>query len=309
MTGWKKLTRADLRGNFDDTSTRVILTAMNRGGIGRVSNRGHATIRHPDGVRTMSVTRDSSSRKAKNMLGDLQRLFPEPDNSTTVSTKDSTMHQDLTPPFTDSELSAAANALSMFTPPETLMPCPAKRCDREFATEGALYRHISDEHVVCDWPDCNLGPDGKAFVGDTKASTNGHISIQHKGNKPWLHRDPSKRHDVAVRAAATRAAKIAAKNAPSPATKTPAPATAPAMPPAPAVMTEEPKRTSASEHRGLPSTPVNHKPMSDRAKLNAIRELLGEDPRVAKLEARIAELQAHLDLVREAVGLDDPKKK
>lgn len=322
-TPWKKLTRADLQGCFDDIGTKVILTAMDRGGTGRISNRGHATIRHPDGVRTMSVTRDSSSRKAKNMWGDLQRLFPEEPATTPTSAvnnkENSTMHEDLRrPPFTGIELPAATTGNdSLLTPVEgQLMPCPAKRCEREFATDGALYTHVRDDHATCSWPGCDLGPNGTVFVGDTANAVAGHTNIRHRGNKPWLNRDPSKRAESAQKAAATKAAKRAQSATPQPA---PVSTTAPngKVPSATTVAETRQRQDSARaaesertvEHRGLPSGTVTHKPMSDRAKLNAIRDLLGEDPRIAKLQAENAELRAHLELVREAVGLDDPKRK
>lgn len=312
-TDWKVLTRGDL-AKFDDTATEVILTAMERGGIGRISNRGHATIRHPDGIRTMSVTRDSSIRKAHNMRGDLRKLFPEPPaTQANGNSKDATMMQnDLRlPAFTDVQLPEATNNLAP-DDDDALIPCPAKKCDAVFVTDGAKYAHIRDEHATCEWPGCDSGPNGEPFVGTTKQSVAGHVQVTHRGSKPWLLRDPAKRKDVARKATETKRRKreaLAAAEAAENAAEVES-ATVPAPPAKPELAPTEPKKmTAAPEHRGLPSKAVEHKPMSDAAKLRAIRELLGEDPRIAKLEARLAELQAHLDLVREAVGLDQPKKK
>jgi hypothetical protein len=310
-TGWKRLTRGDL-AKFDDTATEVILTAMDRGGIGRISNRGHATIRHPDGVRTMSVTADSSIRKAHNMRGDLRKLFPEPATNGATEDKDtakeSTMQENhRRPTFTDAELPQATNGAVA-----DVILCPANKCDAVFTTPGARYAHIRDLHVTCEWPGCADGPDGTAYVGRNKQAVGGHVQVAHKGAKPWLQRDPSKRHEIAKKASATkqrnREARLAAEAAAAEklveATTVPVASTEPEL-----VPTEPRQVTATPEHRGLPSAAVTHKPMTAAAKLKAIREILGEDPHVAQLEARVAELQAHLDLVREAVGLDEPKKK
>ena len=80
---------------------------------------------------------------------------------------------------------------------------------------------------------------------------------------------------------------------------------------------QPPAKDSRPESRGLPSGGVTHKSTSDKQKLALIREALGEDPQVAKLRAenaklqsKVDDLQAQLDLVAQVLHLDGaPKKK
>lgn len=225
------------------------------------------------------------------------------------------------PTFTDIELPGATvstnGKATQVAPPEPeLLPCPARKCEKEFATEGARYAHIRDDHKTCTWEDCNVGPNGTAYVADNKQALAGHVNIHHKGNKPWEHRDNSfkARSAAAHKGAVTKLSRGLVKNVKSVAV--PAGSTVgehkasltPAKKAAakPVKKAAVPLRTDSSEHRDL-TTPA--------AKLAAIREVLGEDPRVTALQAEIAdlkakneELQAHLDLVREALNLDKPKK-
>lgn len=322
-TVWKKLTRADL-SHFDDIPAEIVLIAMDRGGIGRISTGGHATIRHPDGVSTMSVSRHGTGRKAENMRNDLQRLFPLPQNG---STQNGNQEMEA-PKFTDIELATRPAPAD-----EELLKCPAgmpakRACDKEFATEGALYSHIRDDHDTCDWkgPDvehddpnytCDLN-DGAAFVGNSKQATAGHVNIYHKGNKPWEKRDNS--YEARSRAAKKGAETRALHRTPvaEPAAELPSTAnTTTTGGPTTVIMTPSTlppvKKLAESKdpdgHRGLPPGAVAHKPVTDKAILAAIRELLGEDPQVAKLKKEVADLQAQLDLIAEALHVNAPAKK
>jgi hypothetical protein len=336
-TRWKKLTRGDLT-HFDDIGRDAILTAMERGGIGRVSGRGHATIRGAAGG-TMSVTRNTNGRVADNIRSDLQRLFPEStQNGTPTKDKGQQMQNDsITDRAEQIYRDPMDDGPTQVAPPaeDALRPCPAKGCDKEFYSTLALNTHIETDHAVCTWegpdvehdnPDyrCDLGPNGVAFVGgglNPRQSVAGHVNIQHKGNKPWLMRDndPAARKASAKKGAATRAAKygtkaeVEAKPEPEPPITAykdrdgwhPVPEPAPTPPPVAKVA-----ESKQPEHRGLPTGTVQHKPASPAAKLAAIRAILGDDPKVAALQAEVEELRAHLDLVREALSLDSvPSKK
>jgi len=311
-TPWKKLTRADLT-NFDTTATGAVLTAMDQGAVGRVTARGHATIRGDNG-QTMSVTRDTSAPHCKqNIHADLRRLFPEVRlNGTTKKNQDVNMHNDLDKPFSDTELPKATNGT--LPAGDVLLQCPAKGCDKEFVTAGARHAHIRDDHATCTWEGadvehddpsyrCDVGPDGTAFVGASKQSVAGHVNIHHRGARPWESRDPAKRHAAAVKGAATRARK-AGKKAAGAVSKPVANGTAQSRNTA---TTKSDSHTE--EHRGLPMSEVKHRPTTPAAKLAAIRAILGDDPRVAQLEAQVAELKAQLDLVAEVLHLATPKKK
>lgn len=329
-TGWKRLTSRDLK-HFDDNATNAVLMAMEYGGIGKINSNGHAFIRAPGGTGTMSVTRDISSKPndLKNTQADLRRLFPELRVTGSGATKkkaDTSMNSEPSTPTFTVPTPAVMGAPNGIISSETMLTCPAKGCDKEFVTGGARYKHITDDHSTCTWEGadvnhadpnyrCDLGPDGTPFVGASVQSVAGHVNIQHKGNKPWLKRDQSPEALAAAgkKAAETKARK--AKKAAAPVVESAATPVAALpeekIPPARNVMARN-TDTSSVEHRGVPLSEVKHrptKPTTPAAKLAAIRAILGEDPRVAKLQAEVEELKAHLDLVREALNLDKPSKK
>lgn len=266
-TGWKTLTRRDLT-TFDTFATDAVLTAMQLGGIGRIGSNGHVVIRGKHG-RTMSVSRDTSAPNTQgNVMADLKRTFPELRNNGT-NTKDTAV--------------------------TTMVLCPAKGCDEKFPTLGAANTHVHAEHYICTWEGCSMGPDGGPFVGRTKQSTAGHINIRHRGNKPWL----INKEKAAAGRAATAAAKKAARDH---ATEEIA-EVIPMTPEKVARIYDVPPEMvddEGAQHIGpLPSAPSDAE-----VKLALIQEILGVDPEVVKLRKEVADLKAHLALVREAVGLD-----
>lgn len=266
-TGWKTLTRRDLT-TFDTFATDAVLTAMQLGGVGRIGSRGHATIRGRNGS-TMSVSRDTSAPNCQgNVMADLRRTFPELRNNA-PNTKDISV--------------------------STMVVCPAKGCDQTFPTLGAANKHVHDEHYICTWEGCSLGPDGGPFVGRTKQSTAGHINIRHRGNKPWLV-NPEK-------AAAGRAATFARKQAEKRAANQ---QVAPVIELTPATKsgTPLPDLGPVDDEGAQHIAPLPSAPSEAEAKLALIQEILGQDPEVVKLRKEVADLKAHLALVREAVGLD-----
>lgn len=327
-TTWKKLTRTDI-SHFDKDAKRIVLTAMRLGGTGRIGNQGHALIRAADNDETMSVSRKSSvPNRLENMQKDLRRLFPQSD-LTTADESTATMNHTLSTSDPDSTNVLTTNENGVVvtaTGDEQMIPCPAKGCDKEFVTEGAKLAHIRNYHFTCGWvgadvdhddPNyrCDHGTDGTAFIGLTKNAVGGHTNVKHLGSRPWEHRDPAKRSASAQKGAATRAA-----NAAKAAGRTVKAATPKLVDvhDNPAVVAPNVERvaTERSEHRGLPTGDVKHKPLTDAAKLQAIRELLGQDPKVAfleaanaKLQAKIDELEAQLALVAEVLHLATPVKK
>lgn len=315
-TGWKKLTRSDLT-TFDNDATEAVLLAMARGGIGRITTQGHAFIRAPEGRGSMSVSRDTSAPNCKkNVEVRLNKLFPPPDKVETKEVQMQTTPAFVAPPAIDALKGAlklkapniklpTATSSNGSSPDDDLIPCPAEGCGKEFATEGALYRHMNDDHVVCTWEGCNAGPQGGPYIGkgDTltkmKQSIAGHTNIAHRGNKPW-----DFRHPAPVKPAETT---VSARNG----TTTRA--------------TSKVSQKAGEFTSGLPSatpkpSPVVRKPVTPKATpepaaakspaaiLAAIRELLGPDPRVAELESEVADLHAKLDLISEALHIDAPKK-
>ncbi len=308
-TGWKKLTRNDLV-NFDDIATDAVLTAMSLGAIGRITGRGHFNIRGRD-RQTMSVTHNTSAPRVQQSIEqDLRRLFPELREKKIKESVN--MEGELSTTLIPTVKVPEATNGSVMT--EEMLECPVKDCDKEFVTDGALYAHVRDDHATCTetvMPDgthsdgCHFGLNGAAYVGMDGRAVAGHVNIQHYGNKPWTKRDNSfeARQKAALKGAATKAlkAKKAATPKPTPVAKV--------MPEQVAVPVTKVAESKESEHRGLPQGDVKHQPTTPAAKLAAIRAILGDDPKVAALQAEVEELRAHLDLVREALSLDTPKKK
>jgi hypothetical protein len=306
-TPWKKLTRADL-ANFDSLATDAVLTAMAHGAVGRVTAKGHVNIRSPHNGETMAVSRNTGDTRAgRNIRGDLKRLFPH------LKKESDIMHSQngaTTPVF--AAATDPSNPSPVAAVPDQLLECPAKGCDKEFATEGARYAHVRDDHYTCGWEGCDLGPDGGPFVGTTQQSISGHVNVRHRGNKPWEHRskDPEAYKAAAVKANATKAAKraeAAKQQVTEKVEKTEIAVTANSTAKGGNADDKSTDKTAKGEHRGLPKGEVKHRPMTAAAKLAAIREILGPDPRVAKLQAEVDELKAHLDLVREALNITSGK--
>lgn len=75
---FKKLTRADITGGFSDSSIELILLAMEHGGTGRMSSKGHCIIRN-DAGQTTSLSRNTGNghKRTGNAAQDIKRLFPE----------------------------------------------------------------------------------------------------------------------------------------------------------------------------------------------------------------------------------------
>ena len=57
--GWRPLTRGDLT-TFDDFMTNIVMEYTTLGWVGKMSKKGHAVLRAPDGETTVSVSRSSS---------------------------------------------------------------------------------------------------------------------------------------------------------------------------------------------------------------------------------------------------------
>lgn len=285
-TGWKKLTRRDIT-TFDDFATDAVIAAMELGGIGRIQSNGHAKIKGVNG-NIITISRDTSGPHIRgNMMTALKRAFPE---------LKSDSQEDI--------------VTSASTSPETgqaLLGCPAKGCEQEFATPEALQEHVGFSHYTCKWEGCDMGPDGTAFVGKTRMSVAGHINIRHKGNKPWEHNQ----QQANAKRAATVAARKAKEAQEAPVVKLvdvhghPA-VVAPAMPEQVAVPPVAGVNVESIGGKGV----VMGESVADGndpdavAKLALIREILGDDTEVVALKKEVADLKAHLALVREAVGLD-----
>jgi hypothetical protein len=165
---WKRLSNGDLRG-FDARARELIGQAMDLGAVGRVSTKGHAILRAPNGM-TISVSRTlaSSNRARQNVEAQFARAF-----------------EGVVPPVQE-ERTQGSLAL---VPPQRLhneptLECGVEGCDAVFVTEGARYSHTEKEHFKCPEPGC-----GRAFASKVKRS--GHVNMSHKvvpcgvGDCPW----------------------------------------------------------------------------------------------------------------------------
>jgi hypothetical protein len=166
---FRKLTRQDLT-QFDTESTKLILKAMELGGLGRVSSKGHAILRSPGG-QTMSVSRKfkSGNRSGQNITATFKRFFgPYMDAETQAAADEA-----------EKEM-VASNAIADSAPHPhgDDFDCPIENCpDGPFATEGALYTHTRSAHEVC--LECN-----PPRVLANKLGKMGHDRIVHGEGSP-----------------------------------------------------------------------------------------------------------------------------
>jgi hypothetical protein len=154
--GFRRLSRVDLKG-FSRQSQTLVLMAMERGGVGRVSNKGHAILRSPTGA-TMSVSRSyTQNRGLQNTEAQWVRVFGE-----------------LPIEETQGSLALVRDTHPLVPPKEhPMLECPVESCEAEFVTEGARYTHVHKEHYPCKHPGCF-----KVYDEPRKAS--GHYSVTHR---------------------------------------------------------------------------------------------------------------------------------
>jgi hypothetical protein len=252
--GYHALSRNDLRG-FNEPAINLIVSAMSAGAVGRVSNKGHAILRAPNGG-TMSVSKDptKANRGLQNQLSDFRRLFGcEPEDVKRGERVAATMTQ------TVREVPAQQK-------PEPVM-CTAKGCNKVFATEGARYSHVERDHAKCRVPGCG-------FAAIDRRGEAAHYRMHHKG-------DAAKQRlgKPATGAAAEAKARAEAKVEPA----------VPAQAPAPAE--------------------VLSKQSEERKQLSRIRDILGPDPRVKDLQARLEQCGAALQRANDRIGELEAKLK
>lgn len=279
--GYVRLTRADLR-NFDDRSKDLIIRAMEMGAVARITNKGHCIIKAPNGALvTVSGGLSKPNRSRNNTEAEFARAFP---NISVALAREAPerMKQEVEEALVDRG-------------EDPTLECPAKGCEAVFVTEGARYSHIEKQHYKCKEEGCN-------HVAPSPRSLAGHVSIIHRGNKPWEHAGAASKAAAEARRAVT----------PTPTPVAPRPVT-------PVDVAQRAQRAAADDKSAavlakrltaqptLPLEPVQGDPSEVLAK---IRCLLGEDPRVQQLQmeldaarARIADLEAKLALVREATTL------
>lgn len=157
--GYGRLSRVDLKG-FDRRAQNIVLMAMERGAEGRISNKGHAILRSPNGE-TMSVSKNTGqgNRGLQNMEADFRRCFA-----------DLPLVNE-----TDGGLALVPNPV----PPQRVpdrdpdLECPLESCEAVFVTEGARYSHVHKEHHPCKQPGCF-----RVFDAANKAS--GHFNVTHR---------------------------------------------------------------------------------------------------------------------------------
>lgn len=154
--GFTRLRRVDMKG-FDQRAQNLVLMAMERGGEGRISTKGHAILRSPNG-QTMSVSRNTAqgNRSYLNMEADFRRCFGD------LPVEDSATQGSL----------ALAPPLPELAQRDPDLECPLDSCEAVFVTEGARYDHVQKKHYPCKEPGCQ-----RVFDAPHKAS--GHYNLTH----------------------------------------------------------------------------------------------------------------------------------
>lgn len=159
---WYRVTKGELRQRrFDDHAIDTIMYAMDRGGLCRISSRGHAILRNPVTGETMGVSPDSTKSRDVTRNGS-RKIFPTQEIEAVA------------PAESKAEPEPAADEFAV------MIPCPAKGspgCDREFATEGARYAHVQAEHFTCTEEGCS-----DVFISPRARA--GHVGILHRGRHP-----------------------------------------------------------------------------------------------------------------------------
>lgn len=301
----RKLTRRHLK-TFDTFATEAVLTAMELGGLGRIDASGHARIQGKNGV-SITIARDTSAPHCQgNVTADLKRAFPE--LRTNGVTKE--------------EITVSTKPTATDTTTTEMLECPAKRCDQEFSSMNRLREHIKAEHAVCKWQDeegpCDGGPNGGPFIGDDGRSVAGHTNTYHKGHQPWMQnreQAAAKRAETVARkkkalenVKLTPVAQVMSNGSISPVAEV---VSNGHVATAPVESLKAPTLKAPAAVEVPVAVPSNGDAGDAEAKLALIQKILGENPEVARLKKELADVNAHLALVREqslrlqeAVGLD-----
>lgn len=283
MAQWRTLTRQDLRA-FDEDMTKFVLYAMEQGGVGRVSNNGHCIIRNNRG-QTMSVSRSASGGNRKqNVARDICRLFGDPNDNPKPS-----------PPKTPEKPQLMQAQPTQQT--DEVVRCTVKGCTEQFVTEGARYSHIEQNHYRCR-------EDGCSFVGKTPQSRALHVTRTHRGINPRQNRKQPRPVETVQPAPDSGLAET-----PEPTAEQPAEAPAPQQPETPPAAEPDTDREQPGWYdrvRVVGESPT----VEANRKLLMIREVLGEDPRIAELRGQVDDLRrerddlkAQLALIRDALAL------
>lgn len=157
---WGRLNRGDLR-DFDDIATNVVLYAMDHGGSGRLSRRGHVILRAPAGG-TMSVPK-RGTKSQQTLESTVRKLFgDEPTESSTTQSISA-----------DEQIQRIQETLAA----NPQLSCTVPNCEAVFVTQGAWYSHLHEKHTVCPEPGCN-------FARDNISAVKAHHRIVHLGIHP-----------------------------------------------------------------------------------------------------------------------------
>lgn len=163
---WKQLGQPDLR-TFDDTAKKLVLKAMELGGTGRISSKGHAILRSPSG-QTLSVARSlgRGNRSRQNTVAAFNRAFGPFEEDCEVS--------DSVPENTRSLSVVHDEPSNGVGDEEPTLECPADGCEAVFVTEGGRYTHVTEKHDRCTEPGC-------MFVAKNKTGRMAHERAVHQG--------------------------------------------------------------------------------------------------------------------------------
>lgn len=136
---YTRLTRLDLKA-FDKRAADLVLETMEYGWLGRVSSKGHAILRAPDGQTTMSVARDSDRSTGANARADFDRWLrtAEPQTQETLSNETGSA-EPTSPPEQPSQAVLGPSLQGQQGSTDEKRVC--SECGREFETYHGLNAH------------------------------------------------------------------------------------------------------------------------------------------------------------------------
>lgn len=180
------LTPTDL-APFDDSSTELIRALEAEGWRGRVSSRGHAIMRAPDGTTTTSVSRDhdKNRRTRQNAWAEFHRWQAAKAATPPPTPEDAPMATVLVCPTCQATFpDAKALGAHMNTSHEPMRPahlCP--ECGDVYWSSQALSLHLVKKHPDSDaLPPADPTPcteDGCPYVGRSRQALTQHLRAVH----------------------------------------------------------------------------------------------------------------------------------
>lgn len=146
---YRALTPGDLTG-FDKEARALVLEAVDRGAVGRVSNRGHAILRAPNGSGTASVPPHlvDVNRGGHNAKAAVRRLFPAAPNGSSQNGSEAVIVGHVCPECGRSYETARALLGHTVGAHRRGAPAACPDCGREFTSVNGMSTHRATIHGI-----------------------------------------------------------------------------------------------------------------------------------------------------------------